>query len=62
MLDAIPAGQVCDFGRDVFPGLVASGQPVYAMQPHAYIWDIGTPARLRKAQEDYTNGVLDRYG
>jgi NDP-sugar pyrophosphorylase family protein len=52
----IPAGQFYDFGKDVFPKLLAAGQPVYAMTPDAYIQDIGTPERLAKAQRDFEHG------
>jgi NDP-sugar pyrophosphorylase family protein len=58
VLDAIPVGVACDFGRDVFPKLLAQRQPLYAMKPDAYVQDIGTPERLAKAQEDYKKGVL----
>lgn len=60
VLDAIPAGQFCDFGKDVFPALVAAGQPVFAMKPKAYIQDVGTPERLAKAQRDFENGLVMR--
>lgn len=60
VLDAIPAGQFCDFGTDVFPALLAAGQPVFAMKPKAYIQDIGTPERLAKAQRDWEEGVVGR--
>ena len=59
VLDVIPAGRSYDFGRDVFPKLLAEGQPVYAMQPEAYIQDVGTPERLAKAQHDFEQGVLN---
>ena len=59
VLDMIPAGQSYDFGKDVFPKLLAAGQPVYAMKPDAYIWDVGTPERLAKAQFDFEQGVLN---
>jgi NDP-sugar pyrophosphorylase family protein len=59
VLDVIPAGRFYDFGRDVFPKLLAEGQPVYAMQPEAYIQDVGTPERLAKAQHDFERGVLN---
>jgi NDP-sugar pyrophosphorylase family protein len=59
VLDIIPAGRFCDFGKDVFPKLLAAGQPVYAMTPDAYIQDIGTPERLAKAQRDFEQGVLN---
>lgn len=60
VLDAIPAGQFCDFGKDVFPALLAAGKPVYTMKPKAYIQDIGTPDRLAKAQRDFESGLVMR--
>jgi mannose-1-phosphate guanylyltransferase len=59
VLQTIPAGRFCDFGKDVFPKLLADGKPVYAMTPRAYIQDVGTPERLAKAQRDFEQGVLD---
>lgn len=59
VLDMIPAGRVYDFGKDVFPKLLAEGRPVYAMTPRAYIQDVGTPERLAKAQHDFEQGVLN---
>ncbi len=59
VLDAIPATGPSDFGRDIFPALVAAGQRVYALQVPAYIQDVGTPERLAKAQRDYAAGALD---
>jgi NDP-sugar pyrophosphorylase family protein len=59
VLEIIPAGQFCDFGKDVFPKLLAEGQPVYAMKPEAYIQDVGTPERLAKAQHDFEQGMLN---
>ena len=60
MLDAIPRRQFCDFGRDVFPKLVAGGKAVYAMKPKAYVQDVGTPERLAKAQRDLEMGLVRR--
>lgn len=60
IFDCIPAGQFCDFGRDVFPRLLAAGKPVYAMKPLAYIQDIGTPERLAQARHDYEHGLVMR--
>ena len=53
VLEVIPAGQFYDFGKDVFPQLLAEGRPLYAMKPKAYIQDVGTPERLAKAQHDF---------
>jgi NDP-sugar pyrophosphorylase family protein len=58
VLDAIPAGQFCDFGKNVFPALLAARQPVFAMKPKAYIHDVGTPERLAEAQRDFENGLV----
>ena len=43
----------------MFPKLLAEGKPVYAMEPEAYIQDVGTPERLAKAQHDFERGVLN---
>jgi len=59
VLDTIPKGQFCDFGKNVFPQLLAEEKPVYAMKPEAYIHDIGTPERLAKAQHDFEQGMLN---
>jgi NDP-sugar pyrophosphorylase family protein len=53
VLDEIPVAQFYDFGRDLFPKLLAQRKPLYAMKPDAYIQDVGTPERLAKAQRDY---------
>jgi NDP-sugar pyrophosphorylase family protein len=58
VLDYIPAGQFCDFGKDVFPKLLAAGQPVYATKPQAYIHDCGTPERLAQVEQDFANGLI----
>ena len=58
VLDYIPAGQFFDFGKDVFPKLLADGQPVYATKPLAYIQDVGTPERLAKAQQDFEHCLI----
>jgi NDP-sugar pyrophosphorylase family protein len=57
VFDAIPAGQFCDFGKDVFPKLLAAGKAVYAMKPRAYVQDVGTPERLAKARRDFEKGL-----
>jgi NDP-sugar pyrophosphorylase family protein len=58
VLDAIPAGAFYDFGKDLFPKLLAAGEPMFAMKPDAYIRDIGTPERLAQARKDYEEGLL----
>ncbi|AGY59876.1 sugar phosphate nucleotidyltransferase [Gloeobacter kilaueensis] len=42
VFDWIPKDQVYDFGKDLFPALVAAGAPVYSMRTGAYWSDVGT--------------------
>jgi mannose-1-phosphate guanylyltransferase/mannose-1-phosphate guanylyltransferase/phosphomannomutase len=42
VLNSIPAGEVFDFGHDLFPKLLAMGAPIYAMRTDAYWSDVGT--------------------
>lgn len=48
----LPEGRPLDFGRDLFPRLVAEGEPVFAFRPRGYWRDIGTP-------DDYLAGNWD---
>jgi NDP-sugar pyrophosphorylase family protein len=57
VLDMIPEGRFYDFGKDLFPKMLADGKPLYAMKPDAYIQDVGTPERLAKAQRDFEKGL-----
>ncbi len=57
VLDTIPAGKFSDFGKDICPRWLAQGLPVFAMQPRAYIHDVGTPERLAQARADYERGI-----
>ncbi len=49
LVDAIPAGGAVDFGRDVFPALVARNEAVYGyrMSPEEGLWWIDSPEDLR---------------
>lgn len=52
ILDRIPPATSYDIGNDVFPRLLAEGNPIYAMKLDGYLCDTGTPERLARAQED----------
>ena len=52
LLDRIPPGAVVDFGADIWPSLVAAGEPVYAYTTMAYWNDVGDLDELR-------NTILD---
>lgn len=53
VLQAIPAGMACDFGKDVFPALLerAPGR-VVALPLRGYLRDTGTPENYRQANWD----------
>lgn len=45
-LAAVPAGRFCDFGRDVFPALLAAGRDVRAFRLSGRVIGIDTPESL----------------
>lgn len=56
VLAEVPKGQPCMFERQVFPGLLAAGAPVYAFPSTDYWIDIGTPEKYRQVQYDLLEG------
>jgi NDP-sugar pyrophosphorylase family protein len=54
VLEFIPAQGASDFGRDVFPALLAADQPLYGYRMSASegLWWIDTPDDLRRTQDD----------
>ena len=53
IFDRIPANTFYDFGKQVFPELLADGLPFYGMQLDGTYWrDVGTPDEYRRATED----------
>lgn len=59
VLEAIPAEGTPDFGRDVFPALLAAGQPLYGYRLSADegLWWIDTPDDLERVQSMWTKGI-----
>ena len=51
VLARIPATTPCDFSRDVLPGLIAAGCPVYGHRLRGQLLSTDTPERYRHAQE-----------
>lgn len=47
----IPKDQKVDFGYDVWPKVLASGEKVYVYPTNDYVLDIGTPEKLEEAQK-----------
>jgi len=56
----IPFGANQDFGKNIFPRLIAEQLPIYAYQTPEYIKDLGTLDRLEKVQKDFTSGKIAR--
>jgi NDP-sugar pyrophosphorylase family protein len=52
LLERLPADTFVDFGSDIWPSLVAAGEPIYAHTTTAYWNDVGDLDALR-------NGILD---
>ena len=63
IFDRIPAATFYDFGKGVFPALLASGAPFYGMKLSGAYWrDIGTPAEYRLATADVLAGRVHLRG
>jgi mannose-1-phosphate guanylyltransferase len=59
IFDRIPADTFYDFGKQVFPELLADDQRFYGYDAgDAYWCDIGTPGEYRRASADVVNGVF----
>ncbi len=56
VLDYIPAEQFYDFGRDLFPHLLAEGQTLYGYVMSEYILGVDTLESYRQAQIDVREG------
>jgi mannose-1-phosphate guanylyltransferase len=56
VLDFIPANQRCMFEHDVFPALLAQGEPVFAYATDAYWIDTGTPQQYLQLNRDLMLG------
>ena len=49
-----------DFGKDLFPAMMARGLHILGYNSPEYIKDIGTPSRLDKVSEDFRSGRIER--
>jgi histidinol-phosphate phosphatase family protein len=59
-IDFVPADEMADWGRDIFPAIVNSGAPVYAYRSVEYAKDMGTPERLAKGERHLATGLPQR--
>jgi NDP-sugar pyrophosphorylase family protein len=59
IFDRIPANEFYDFGKTVFPELLASGERFYGFDARGAYWcDIGTPDEYRRASFDVVDGLF----
>jgi NDP-sugar pyrophosphorylase family protein len=56
LLDRVPPGTFYDFGADMWPALVAAGEPIYAHTTMAYWNDVGGLDELRNSILDAVTG------
>ncbi len=56
VFESIPEAVPADFGRDIFPALLAQGKPLYGTPLGGYLQDTGTPTAYRQANFDLLAG------
>lgn len=61
ILDLIPENEVYDFGKQLFPRLVAEGRPFYGYPMEGYWCDVGTLLQYRLAHQDALQGAVRLY-
>jgi mannose-1-phosphate guanylyltransferase / phosphomannomutase len=60
ILDVIPHGVPTDFGRHIFPAIVAT-ERIFGYPTPEYIKDMGTPDRLARVSSDEASGKIARW-
>lgn len=60
VLPCIPQGCKSDFGKDIFPKLLAESQRLFGYVSPEYIKDMGTPDRYEKVCNDVITGKVAR--
>ncbi len=58
ILNYIPDGQPYDFGRELFPALLAADQPVYGFTAEGYWCDVGDVAAYLRVHADAMDGKI----
>jgi NDP-sugar pyrophosphorylase family protein len=58
VLRRIPPKTFYDFGRQVFPELLAAGSAFYGIRQQAYWCDVGTPGEYRRVHRDALSGRI----
>jgi len=62
VLRRIPEGKRCMFEHDIFPSLVAEGEPVFGYTTDVYWMDMGTPEKYLQLNGDLLNGKSTQVG
>lgn len=62
IFERIPADEVYDFGKQVFPKLQEGGAAFYGFRTDAYWCDIGTPGEYRRVTRDLLTGAFSLPG
>jgi histidinol-phosphate phosphatase family protein len=60
VLQHVRAGVAADFGRDVFPAMVAADEKLFAYNTPEFLKDVGTPERHRQVEHDLLTGRVAR--
>jgi len=58
LLDFIPAGHPCDFGRDVLPDLIARGELVWGYRMTEHLWWTDTLADYEELKRQFDEGKI----
>ena len=54
------SGRITDFGKDIFPAMVAGGAHLLGYNSPEFIKDIGTPVRYDRVCAQFANGTIAR--
>ncbi|MDP8955883.1 MAG: NDP-sugar synthase [Actinomycetota bacterium] len=58
VLDGVPTDRPASIERDVFPALIARGEPVFGLVDRSYWMDLGTPEKYLQATFDALEGRI----
>jgi mannose-1-phosphate guanylyltransferase / phosphomannomutase len=58
VLERIPVGHNLDWSHDIFPAMLAQGEPLYGLVTEGYWCDTGTLSEYHRANADLLNGVV----
>ena len=56
VMELVPPGRDCDFGRELFPELLRRGEKILGLEMEGYWRDIGTPADYHRCCADAWEG------